>query len=78
MAAAYIDCIAQYEKEDSIKRREALFEDLKWADKKLPYREGNRSLVPNSTRVTYADVLRFDQVNRRFEEWKRMRERLKI
>src|SRR5262249_36688774 len=68
----------QYEREDSITRRKKLLEDLQWEDKRSPYREGNRTLVPNSTRVTYADVMRFDPVSRRYEELKRLREKLKL
>ena len=67
----------QREKEDSLTRRKKLLEDLQWQEKRSPYREGNRTLVPQSTRVTYADVMRFDPVSRRYEEWKRWREKLK-
>ena len=67
----------QREKEDSLTRRKKLLEDLQWEEKRSPYREGNRTLVPQSTRVTYADVMRFDPVSRRYEEWKRWREKLK-
>jgi hypothetical protein len=54
-----------------------LRDELLREDDRLPYREGERNhLLPGSNRLTYENVMQFDQVDALWREWKEARQKM--